>query len=98
MHVPIRNRISMASFTRSTTSTSAVIAGDRVAVLVLLTPKLYLVLLGALDASLAHFLVVFNLCFRELAVLTEDDVETESEDTEAYKDYSCQKDFHNASL
>ena len=90
--------MSMASFTRSTTSTSAVIAGDRVAVLVLLAPKLYLVLLGALDASLAHFLVVFNLCFRELAVLTEDDVETESEDTETYKYYSCQKDFHNASL
>ena len=90
--------MSMASFTRSTTSTSAVIAGDRVAVLVLLAPKLYLVLLGALDASLAHFLVVFDLCFRELAVLTEDDVETESEDTETYKYYSCQKDFHNASL
>ena len=90
--------MSMASFTRSTTSTSAVIAGDRVAVLVLLAPKLYLVLLGALDASLAHFLVVFDLCFRELAVFTEDDVETESEDTETYKYYSCQKDFHNASL
>ena len=90
--------MSMTSFTRSTTSTSAVIAGDRVAVLVLLAPKLYLVLLGALDASLAHFLVVFDLCFRELAVLSEYDVETEPEDTETYKDYSCQKDFHNASL
>ena len=98
MHVPIRNRISMASFTRSTTSTSAVVAGDRVAVLVLLAPKLYLVLLGALDASLAHLLVVFDFCFRELAVLSEYDVETEPEDTETYKDYSCQKDFHNASL
>ena len=90
--------MSMASFTRSTTSTSAIVAGNRVAVLVLLAPKLYLVLLGALDASLAHFLVVFDLCFRELAVLTENDVETESEDTETYKYYSSQKDFHNASL
>ena len=90
--------MSMASFTRSTTSTSAFVAGNRVAVLVLRAPKLYLVLLGALDASLAHFLVVFDLCFRELAVLTEDDVETESEDTETYKYYRSQKDFHNASL
>ena len=88
----------MASFTRSTTSTSSFIAGDRVAVLVLLAPKLYLVLLGALDASLAHLDIVLYLGLRKLSVLPEDDVETESEDTETYKDYSCQKDFHNASL
>ena len=78
----------VASFTRSTTSTSAFITGYRVAVLVLLAPKSYLFFLGALDAPLAHLLVVLDLCFRELAVLPEDDVEAKSEYAERYKHQS----------
>ena len=78
MLVPLRDRL-MTSFSRSTTSTPAFVAGDRVAVLVLLAPKFHFFFLGALDASLAHLLVVLDLSLRELAVLSEDDVEAESE-------------------
>ena len=78
----------VTSFARSATSASAFIAGYRVAVLVLLAPKSYLFFLGALDASLAHLLVVLDLCFRELAVLPEDDVEAKSEYAERYKNQS----------
>ncbi len=69
----------VTSFTRTTTSTSSFIAGYRVAVLVLLAPKFHFLFLGALDASLAHLLVVLDLSLRELAVLPEDDVEAKSE-------------------
>ena len=51
-----------------------------------LAPKLYLFLLCALDASFSHLPVVLDLSLRELAVLPEDDVETESEDAERNKD------------
>ena len=61
--------------TRSATCTAPVSA-DRIAVLVLLAPKFYFFFLCALDASLAHLLVVLYLRFRELAVLPEYDVET----------------------
>ena len=69
----------VAVLTSAATSTSAFITGYRVAVLVFLAPKSYLFFLGALDASLAHLLVVLDLCFRELAVLPEDYVEAEPE-------------------
>ena len=72
-----------------TASTPAFIAGYRVAVLVLLAPKLYLFFLGALDAPLAHLDIVLDLGLRELSVLPEDDVEAETEYAEAYKYYSC---------
>ena len=75
----------MTSFPRSTTSASAFVAGDRVAVLVLLAPKFHFFFLGALDAPLAHLLVVLDLCFRELAVLPEDDVEAKAEYAEPNK-------------
>ena len=78
----------MTSFSRSTTSTPAFVAGDRVAVLVLLAPKFHFFFLCALDASLAHLLVVLDLCFRELSVLPEDDVEAKSEYAERYKHQS----------
>ena len=78
----------VTSFARSTISTSAFIAGYRVAVLVLLAPKFHFFFLGALDASLAHLLVVLDLCFRELSVLPEDDVEAKSEYAERYKHQS----------
>ena len=58
---------------------TASVTADRVAVLVLLAPKSDFFFLGALDASLAHLLVVFYLSLRELAVLPEDDVETKPE-------------------
>ena len=84
----------MTSFARPATSTSAFIAGYRVAVLVLLAPKSYLFFLGALDAPLAHLLVVLDLCFRELSVLPEDDVEAKSEYAEPDKYQSCKKYLH----
>ena len=60
--------------TRSATCTAPVSA-DRIAVLVLLAPKFYLFFLGALDAPLAHFLVVFNLSLRKFSVFPEDYIE-----------------------
>ena len=78
----------MTSFARPATSASAFIAGNRIAVLVLLAPKSYLFFLRALDASLAHLLVVLDLCFRELTVFPEDDVEAKSEYAERYKNQS----------
>ena len=80
---------SVAVSTRTARPASAFIAGYRVAVLVLLAPKSYLFFLGALDASLAHLLVVLDLCFRELAVLPEDDVEAKAKHAECYKYQSC---------
>ena len=59
-----------------TAAASSFITGDRVAILVLLAPQLYFFFLCALDAPLAHLLVVLDFSFRELAVLSEDDVET----------------------
>ena len=76
---------SVAVSTRTARPASAFVAGDRISVLVLLAPKSYLFFLGALDASLAHLLVVLDLCFRELAVLPEDDVEAKSEYAEPNK-------------
>ena len=78
----------VTSFARSTTSTSAFVTGDGIAVLVLLAPKFHFFFLGALDAPLAHLLVVLDLCFRELSVLPEDDVEAKSEYAERYKHQS----------
>ena len=79
----------VASFTRSTSSTPSFIAGYRVAALILLAPKFHFFLLGALDAPLAHLLVVLDLCLRELAVLPEDDVEAKSEYAQRYKYQGC---------
>ena len=73
---------------------SSFIACDRVAVLVLLAPKLYLFLLGALYTPLTHFLVVLDLRFRKLTVFPEDDVEAQSEYAKSYKDDSCYQYFH----
>ena len=78
----------MTSFSRSTTSTSAFVAGDRVAVLVLLAPKFYFFFLCALDASLAHLLIVLDLSLRELSVLPENDVEAQTEYAKSDK-YQC---------
>ena len=64
-------------------SASSFVAGYRIAVLVLLTPNLYLLLLGTLDAPLSHLLVVLDLSFRKLSVLPEDDVEAKSEDAKS---------------
>ena len=55
-----------------------------------LAPKLYLLLLSTLDASLSHLSVVLYLSFRELTVLPEYDVETEPEDAKRNKDEGCQ--------
>ena len=75
----------VAVLTSAATSAPSFVAGDRVAVLVLLAPKFYLFFLGALDAPLAHLLVVLDLCFRELSVLPEDDVEAKAEYAEPNK-------------
>ena len=73
----------------STTSAAAFITSNRVTVLVLLAPKFHFFFLGALDAPLAHLLVVLDLCLRELAVLPEDDVEAKSEYAQRYKYQGC---------
>ena len=84
----------MTSISRATTSTAAFVAGDRVAVLVFLAPKFYFFLLGTLDASLAHLLVVLDLCLRKLSVLPEDDVEAKTEDAKSYECYRCDQYLH----
>ena len=76
-------------FTSGTARTASVFVADRCTVRIFLTPKLYLVFLGAFDAPLAHFLVVFNLCFRKFTVFPEDNVEAQSENAQSYKDESC---------
>ena len=89
----MRGRLS-AGRGRAATCTSTLAAFSRGAVGVLLSPKLYFLFLGALDASLAHLQVVFDLCLRELSVLSEDDVETQSENAQTYKNQSCKQNFH----
>ena len=84
MLIPLRDRL-MTSFSRSTTSTPAFVAGDRVAVLVLLAPKFYLFFLCALDASLAHLDIVLYLGLRKLSVLPEDDVEAQADYAQGHK-------------
>ena len=78
----------MTAASRSAASAAAFVACNRIAILVLLPPKLYLVFFGALDASFAHLDVVLDLSLRELAVLPEDDVEAKSEYAERYKHQS----------
>ena len=77
----------------SATSASA-FATLRLAVRTFLALNLYFFFFSALDASLAHLSVVFNLSLRELAVLSEDDVEAKSENTEAYQYKCCNKNLH----
>ena len=84
----------MAVCRTAAASTSAFIASDRVAVPVFLAPKLYLILLGALDAPLAHLDIILDLCFRKLSVLPEDDVEAQSEYAESDQDQCGKQDFH----
>ena len=81
-------------FARSTTSISALITGDGIAVLILLAPKFHLFFLGALDSSLAHFNIVLDLSFRKLSVLPEDDVEAKSEYAKSDKNQGSKQDFH----
>ena len=84
----------MASLVGTAARTSALIAGDGIAVLVLLAPQFYFILLGTLDASLAHFPVVLYLCFRKLSVLPEDDVEAQAEYAKCDKNDCCKKYLH----
>ena len=74
----------MADFTRTATPAS-ITAGYGLAVLVFLAPKLYFIFFCALDAAFAHLDIVLYLSFRKLSVLPEDDVETKSKHTKAYK-------------
>ena len=78
--------VSMAVRTTGRTTT---LTAYRLAVLVLFAPNFYFFFFCALDTSLAHLSVVLDLCFRELSVLPEDDVEAKTEDTESYKYQSC---------
>ena len=84
----------MASIPGTATSASSVTAGYRLSVLVLLAPYFYFFFLRALDAPLAHLSVVLDLRFRELSVLPEDDVETQSEYAERDQKKSCKKYLH----
>ena len=73
---------------------ASAVAALRLAVRTFLAPNLYFFFFSALDASLAHLSVVFNLSLRELAVLSEDDVEAKSENAEAYQYKCCNKNLH----
>ena len=75
----------MTVASRSAASTAAFVACNRIAILVLLPPKLYLVFFGALDASFAHLDVVLDFSFRELSVLPENDVEAQTKDAKSDK-------------
>ena len=90
MLYPYPGSLSVTIGARSAASTPSFVACDRIAVLVLLPPQLDLILLGALDAPLAHLDIVLDLSLRELTVLPEDDVETQAEHTQADKYYCCQ--------
>ncbi len=73
---------------------AAAFIADRGAVRVFPAPEFHLLLLGALDAPLAHLPVVLNLSLRKLPVLSEDDVEAEAEYAEADKYDSGDKYLH----
>ena len=77
---------------------SAFIARYWSAVRVLLAPQLYFIFFSTFDTPLAHLDVVFDFSFRELAVLSENDIETQAEDAQTNK-YKCRKKyFHNKSI
>ena len=66
----------------------------RLAVGAFLAPKFYFIFLGALDASLLHFTIVFDLCLRKFTIFSEDDVETQTENTKCDKDQYCYEKLH----
>jgi hypothetical protein len=84
----------VAGLSGTATSAASVIAGDRIAVLVLLAPDLYLFFFSAFDTPLTHLLIVLNLCFRKFTVLPEDDVEAKSEDSKSDKNQCCNEYLH----
>ena len=61
----------------------------RLAVGAVLAPMFYFIFLRALDAPLAHLLIVFNLSLRKLSVLPEDYVEAQTEYAKAYENNCC---------
>lgn len=73
---------------------AAAVATLRLAVRAFLAPNFQFFFFSALDASLAHLSVVFNLSLRELAVLSEDDVEAEPKNAETYQYKCCNKNLH----
>ena len=79
-------------------SASAFITSHWVSVLVLLSPKLDLILLGALDSSLAHLYVLLYLRLGKFPVFPEDDVEAHSENAQGNKYQSSNKYFHISSM
>ena len=83
---------------RPATCASALVARSRRAVRVLLAPKLYFIFFSAFDTSLAHLDVVLDFSFGELAVLPENDIETQTENAQSYKHKRCEKYLHNKSI
>ena len=73
----------MTAGVRSAARTTAFVTSNRVSILVLLPPKLYLVFFGALYASFAHLDIVLDFSFRELSVLPENDVEAQTKDAKS---------------
>ena len=63
---------------------SAFIARYWSAVRVLLAPQLYFIFFSTFDTPLAHLDVVLDFSFRELAVLSENDIETQDEENPTY--------------
>ena len=82
----------------SATRTSAFVARNRRSVRILLAPQFYFIFFSTFDTPLAHLDVVLDFSFRELAVLSENDIETQAEDAQTNK-YKCRKKyFHNKSI
>ena len=76
----------MLLFAAGATRTAASFVAGWCAIRVFLAPKLYFIFLGAFDAPLAHFLVVFNLSLRKFSVFPEDYIEAQAENAQSYKD------------
>ena len=85
-------RLSVAVVATATAATA--FTALRLAVGAFLAPKLYFIFLGALDASLLHFTIVFDLCLRKFTIFSEDDVETQTENTKCDKDQYCYEKLH----
>ena len=82
----------------SATCAAAFIARYWSAVRVLLAPQLYFIFFSTFDTPLAHLDVVLDFSFRELAVLSENDIETQAEYAQPYKYKRREKYLHNKSI
>ena len=78
----------------SATCTVLALAGGPVLPVTAFPPQFHFLSLGALDAQLFHLRIVLYFRFREMSVLAEDYVETQSDKAQGDKNKGCEKDFH----